>query len=116
MQTFYFPLCFLFLLYFNCSNANLSSSVSCIFINLAGTPPTIVYGGTSLFTTEPAATTAFAPTVTPFRIVEFAPIHTPFFYPNWCSIIRLFFDFGTVMIMVIYADIWADCYATINGD
>ena len=34
-------------------------------MNLAGLPPTIVPGATSLVTTAPAATTAFSPTVTP---------------------------------------------------
>lgn len=33
-------------------------------------------GGTSLVTTEPAAITEFAPTVTPLRITQLAPIHT----------------------------------------
>jgi len=34
-------------------------------ITLAGTPPTIAYGGTSFVTTAPAAITAPSPIVTP---------------------------------------------------
>ena len=42
----------------------------------AGFPPTRVFGGTSLVTTEPAATTEFSPTVTPPIIVAPAAIQT----------------------------------------
>jgi hypothetical protein len=42
----------------------------------AGFPPTRVFGGTSLVTTEPAATTEFSPTVTPPMIVAAAAIQT----------------------------------------
>ena len=41
---------------------------------LAGIPPTTVLGGTSVVTTEPAATTEFSPMVTPGNIVAAAPI------------------------------------------
>ena len=41
----------------------------------AGTPPTIVFAGTSLETTAPAATIEFSPMVTPGSIVAAAPIH-----------------------------------------
>ena len=44
-------------------------------MNFAGTPPTIVFGGTSAVTTAPAATTEFSPMVTPGNIVAAAPIH-----------------------------------------
>lgn len=44
----------------------------------AGFPPTSVFGGTSLVTTEPAATTEFSPTVTPPMMVAPAAIHTHF--------------------------------------
>jgi len=44
----------------------------------AGFPPTRVFGGTSLVTTEPAATTEFSPTVTPPMMVTPAAIHTLF--------------------------------------
>lgn len=43
---------------------------------LAGTPPTITSGGTSLVTTAPAATMERAPTVTPGQMTQPAPIHT----------------------------------------
>ena len=46
----------------------------------AGTPPTIVFSGTSLVTTAPAATTALSPMVTPCRMVELDPTHT--FFPS----------------------------------
>ena len=42
----------------------------------AGFPPTKVFGGTSLVTTEPAATTAFSPTLTPPMTVAPAAIQT----------------------------------------
>lgn len=48
------------------------------FMNLAGTPPTIVFRGTLFDTTAPAATIAFSPIVTPARIVELEPIQTFF--------------------------------------
>ena len=44
-------------------------------MNFAGTPPTMVFGGTSAITTAPAATTEFSPMVTPGKIVAAAPIH-----------------------------------------
>lgn len=47
-------------------------------ITFAGTPPTIVFGGTSLVTTAPAATIEFSPIVTPEVMVQFAPIQTLF--------------------------------------
>ena len=47
-------------------------------MNLAGTPPTIVFGVTSFVTTAPAAIIAPLPIVTPPNIVTFAPIHTLF--------------------------------------
>ncbi len=56
----------------------LSSFGSIVLITFAGTPPTIVSGGTSRVTTAPAATTAQSPTVTPGSIVEFEPTHTLF--------------------------------------
>ena len=40
----------------------------------AGFPPTSVFGGTSLVTTEPAATTEFSPTVTPPMMIAPAAI------------------------------------------
>src|ERR1700678_926224 len=45
-------------------------------MTLAGFPPTRVFGGTSLVTTEPAATTEFSPTVTPPMMVAPAAIQT----------------------------------------
>ena len=42
----------------------------------AGTPPTMARGGTSRFTTAPAAITASFPMVTPGRMVQLAPIQT----------------------------------------
>ena len=42
----------------------------------AGFPPTRLFGGTSLVTTEPAATTEFSPTVTPPMTVAPAAIQT----------------------------------------
>lgn len=45
-------------------------------ITLAGFPPTRVFGGTSLVTTDPAATTEFSPTVTPPIMVAPAAIQT----------------------------------------
>src|SRR5260370_9939789 len=42
----------------------------------AGFPPTRVFGGTSLVTTEPAATTDFSPTVTPPMMVAPAAVQT----------------------------------------
>jgi hypothetical protein len=47
-------------------------------MTLAGFPPNRVFGGTSLVTTEPAATTEFSPTVTPPMIVAPAAIQTFF--------------------------------------
>jgi len=44
----------------------------------AGFPPTRVFGGTSLVTTEPAAITEFSPIVTPPMMVAPAAIHTLF--------------------------------------
>jgi hypothetical protein len=46
------------------------------FIVFAGIPPTIVFAGTSLLTTAPAAMIEFSPTVTPGRTVTPAPIQT----------------------------------------
>lgn len=48
---------------------SLNFSLALYFITLAGTPPTIAYGGTSLQTKAPAAITAPCPIVTPERIV-----------------------------------------------
>ena len=45
----------------------------------AGTPATIVFGGTSLVTTAPAPTIAPSPMVTPAKIVAEDPIEAPFF-------------------------------------
>ena len=45
-------------------------------INLAGTPPTMVFAGTSFVTTAPAATIAPSPIVIPGRIVALEPIQT----------------------------------------
>ncbi|EAR14588.1 hypothetical protein RB2501_00891 [Robiginitalea biformata HTCC2501] len=47
-------------------------------ITRAGTPATTVFGGTSLFTSAPAATTELLPTVTPGRMVAPAPIQALF--------------------------------------
>ena len=47
-------------------------------MTFAGLPPTRVFGGTSLVTTEPAATTEFSPTVTPPMMIAPAAIHTFF--------------------------------------
>ena len=49
-----------------------------LLINFAGTPPTTVFAGISLVTTEPAATTEFSPTVTPGSIIAPAPIQAFF--------------------------------------
>ena len=48
-------------------NSDLSVYPSIFLMTLAGTPPTIVLGSTSLVTTAPAATTAPSPMVTPAR-------------------------------------------------
>lgn len=48
-------------------------------MNLAGTPPTIVFAATSCVTTAPAATMAPSPMVTPGSTVALAPIHA--FFP-----------------------------------
>src|SRR6185437_15161173 len=45
-------------------------------ITRAGFPPTRVFGGTSLVTTEPAATTEFSPIVNPPTMVAPAAIQT----------------------------------------
>ena len=45
-------------------------------IILAGTPATIVFSGTDLFTTAPAATTTRCPIFTPDKILQPLPIHT----------------------------------------
>src|SRR3981081_151648 len=50
-------------------------------MTLAGFPPTRVFGGTSLVTTEPAATTELSPTVTPPMMVAPAAIHPLFHIP-----------------------------------
>src|SRR5690242_13158974 len=42
----------------------------------AGFPATMVFAGTLLVTTAPAATTEFSPIVTPFKITAFIPIQT----------------------------------------
>lgn len=42
----------------------------------AGEPNTLVFSGTSLVTTDAAATTASSPTVTPGSTVTLEPIHT----------------------------------------
>ena len=47
-------------------------------MTLAGLPPTTLYAGTSLVTTEFAAITAPSPMVTPPSIVALSPIHTLF--------------------------------------
>ena len=52
-----------------------SSSVKLRMIR-AGTPATIVLGGTSLVTTAPAATIAPSPMLTPGNTVAWLPIHT----------------------------------------
>jgi len=49
-----------------------------VFKIFAGIPPTIVLSGTSFETTEPAATIAFSPIVTPCKIIAPAPIHAFF--------------------------------------
>ncbi len=49
---------------------------SIVLMTLAGTPPTIVFGGTSLVTTAPAATTTQSPIVMPDKIVALEPIQT----------------------------------------
>lgn len=45
-------------------------------MSLAGTPPMMLYGATSLVTTAPAAMTDPVPMVTPGKIVARAPSHT----------------------------------------
>src|ERR1019366_8469342 len=55
----------------------LGASSSRSRIKRAGTPPTMLFGGTSRVTTAPAATTDPRPTVTPGRIVTRDEIHTP---------------------------------------
>ena len=53
---------------------NIKSGLYCkVFINFAGIPPKILFAGISLFTTAPAATIEFPPTVTPGNIVAPAP-------------------------------------------
>jgi len=51
-----------------------SSGISLII--LAGFPATIVQGGTSFVTTDPAPTIEPSPIVTPFKIIELKPIQT----------------------------------------
>src|SRR5437867_10688970 len=46
------------------------------FTTTAGFPATTIFGLTLLVTTEPAATTALSPMVTPFKITAFIPIQT----------------------------------------
>lgn len=41
----------------------------------AGFPATIIHGGTSFVTTEPAPTIAPSPMITPFSMIELNPIH-----------------------------------------
>ena len=48
------------------------------FIILAGFPATTTLSGTSLTTTEPAATTTLFPIVAPGNITELPPIHALF--------------------------------------
>src|SRR5262249_60820681 len=45
-------------------------------MTMAGTPPTIAEGGTSLVTTDPAAITAPSPTLTPAVTLTLWPVHT----------------------------------------
>ena len=42
----------------------------------AGLPATTVFDGMLLLTTDPAATTAFSPMLTPFKMIAFIPIQT----------------------------------------
>ena len=53
-------------------------------ICLAGTPTISAYGSTSLLTTAPAPTKAYAPTVVPQTIVQFAPSVAPFLQKYPC--------------------------------
>ncbi|MEH3104705.1 MAG: hypothetical protein PGN12_12475 [Sphingomonas phyllosphaerae] len=46
-------------------------------ITAAGTPATLLSGGTSFRTSEPAPTTLPRPFVTPLRMMQPHPIHTP---------------------------------------
>ena len=55
-------------------DANCQLSID--LMTFAGTPPTMVFAGTSFVTTAPAATMALSPMVTPERIVAFEPTHT----------------------------------------
>ena len=58
-------------------------------MNFAGTPLIIVFGGTSVVTTAPAATIEFSPTVTPGSIVAPTPIQAPFFITMGKEIVAL---------------------------
>ena len=56
--------------------AHCISSSLMVRITFAGTPLTMVFSGTSLVTTAPAATMAPSPMVTPGRMVALEPIQT----------------------------------------
>lgn len=62
--------------HFNSINSEITSSENLKRIILAGIPPTIAYGGTSLFTKLKAAITVPCPIVTPDFITLLAPTHT----------------------------------------
>lgn len=48
-----------------------------VLTTLAGLPATIEFAGTDLVTTEPAATNAPSPIVTPANIIEQLPTYAP---------------------------------------
>ena len=58
------------------TNFLITSAGKRFLISFAGTPPTIVYGGTSLVTTALAAIMAPSPICTPCMITASNPIHT----------------------------------------
>lgn len=62
--------------HFNTRSAAISSSENRLRIGFAGTPPTIVYDGTSFVTTARAPIMAPSPIVTPARMTASKPTHT----------------------------------------
>src|SRR3989344_2046314 len=75
--------------------SNKTSSFGTVLKYFAGEPNTIVNGGTSLVTTDPAPTTASLPIVISGRIIEFNPtlapdlIVTPFLCLNLSSVLPI---------------------------
>ena len=58
------------------SRSDITLSLNLFRIGFAGTPPTMVYGGTSFVTTARDPIIAPSPIVTPASIIDSYPIHT----------------------------------------